>query len=253
MKTVTSPFRRLLISLIGFTFGWLVAPYLFNLFVILLPPIRDGYTVNIHLYGSSRWIVASTLATYSYYYLPMSSRYFTFLSILIWKTMSLLILSILTDLQLWIPSFVEAAYPTQIIQGVDEIFLLPLRSLVPIGAVPVNFDQGVSRWTFAEVLLPVYLIYIVGLIIFQFARLAFNNLFLHKESATCYEKFSFGRYDISYRLTTLVLYLNWIQILPFPFENAEVVTLLIPAIPVWFLFLWFMDYLSVKMNSRKPS
>lgn len=249
MKTVI----RFILSLIGFTIGWLVAPYLFNLLVLLLPTIRDGYTVNIHLYGSSRWIVAGTLATYFYYYLPLSSRYFTFLFILIWKTISLLILSILTDLQLWLPSFVEAVYPTQIIQGVDEIFLLPLRSLIPIGPVPVNFDQGVSQWTFAEVLLPVYLIYIVGLIIFQFARIAFNDLFFYEESSTCNDKFGFGSHAISHGLTTLVLYLNWIQILPFPFENAVVVTLFIPAIPAWFLFLWFMDYLHVKVNSRNPS
>lgn len=144
MTTLRHPNAYLGLLPIALLTAYWVAPYLFSLWMWVLPPLRGGTSIYLHLYGSSRWLTVGAVG-FTWWLLYRGN------SVGLWQwglarwlsawlvsalivTQLLYAFSLVTDVAAWTDSGYRPFFLTEVQARIAQIFAIPINVLIgPLG------------------------------------------------------------------------------------------------------------------------
>jgi hypothetical protein len=139
--------------------GYFVSPYLFELWIRLIPPLQGGTTIHLHLYGSSRWLTVCAVGfTWWFLYRGNSIRLWQWgfaRWLAVWLVSMLIVSQLLylyslcTDEAAWLDSGYRPFYLTDEQSHFIQTYVIPLNVLIsPLGFYLSSPKSGSYEWTF---------------------------------------------------------------------------------------------------------
>lgn len=219
--------------------GWILSPYAFYAISALFPTIKSGYTVNIHLFGTTRWLwVVSVIL--SWHFLRQLHNGLDFKLNPLFRLVLLnfaiaLVISVATDIQLWLPSSITMLPLTPLAMNKVALFEVPFRLIIFISNIPVGLDSH-GYWAIGDILHVILLLYALWIIVlFTVIHIIHDNI----SKVHTIRK----HYEYLFIIICFICFiLNWVQMIPFPFENSYIL--------YYFLFLSIVYIFAILFSSR---